>query len=104
MVAHSVGFPIVLAPPNDLLGMSIAEGIEDGLTVHQSTGLGGWAAGSASRMPALADVIPSYIESVTVSEDDDADGRRFAGELANRIRARRIEVRQVIANRWRPAA
>jgi hypothetical protein len=104
MVAHSVGFPIVLAPPNDLLGMSIAEGVEDGLTVHQSTGLGSWAAGSASRMPALAAVIPSYIECVTVAADDDADGRRFAGEFADRIRARRIQVRQVVANRWRPAA
>ncbi len=104
MVAHSVGFPIVLAPPNDLLGMSIAEGVEDGLTVHQSTGLGGWAAGSASRMPALAAVIPSYIECVTVVADDDADGHRFAGELGDRIRARRIEVRRVVANRWRPAA
>jgi Toprim domain len=104
MVGHSVGFPIVLAPPNDLLSMTIAEGIEDSLTVHQSTGLGAWAAGAASRMPALADVIPSYIECVTVLTDDDADGRRFAGELADRIRARRIQVRQVVANRWRPAA
>jgi hypothetical protein len=68
MVGHSIGSPIILAPPNDLLGMAISEGIEDALTVHQSTGLGAWAAGSASRMPALADVIPSYIEM--------RDGRR----------------------------
>jgi hypothetical protein len=104
MIGHSVGFPIVLAPPNDLLGMAITEGIEDALTVHQSTGLGAWAAGSASRMPALADALPSWIECMTVLTDDDADGRRFAGELADHIRARGIEVRQVIANRWRPAA
>ena len=38
------GLPIVLAPPNDLLGMAVTEGIEDGLTVHQATGLGVWAA------------------------------------------------------------
>jgi hypothetical protein len=55
-------------------------------------------------MPALADVIPSYIECVTVVADDDADGCRFAGELADRIRARRIQVRQVVANRWRVAS
>jgi len=104
MIGHSVGFPIVLAPPNDLLGMAITEGIEDALTVHQSTGLGAWTAGAASRLPALADAIPSYVECVTVLVDDDADGRRFAGELADRIRARRIQVRQVVANQWRPAA
>lgn len=104
MIGHSAGFPIILAPPNNLLGMAISEGIEDALTAHESTGLGAWAAGSACRMPALADVIPSYIECVTVLTDDDADGRRFAGELVDRIRARGIEVRQVIANRWRPAA
>ncbi len=104
MVGHSIGSPITLALPNDLLGMTISEGIEDALTVHQSTGLGAWVAGSASRMPALAEVIPGYVECVTVLVDDDADGRRFAGELADRIRARRIEVRQVVANRWRPAA
>jgi hypothetical protein len=104
MIGHSVGFPIVMAPPNDLLGMAIAEGIEDALTVHQSTGLGAWAAGAASRMPALADAIPSYVECVTVLVDDDVNGRRFAGELADRIRARRIQVRQVVANQWRPAA
>jgi hypothetical protein len=104
MIGHSTGFPIILAPPNDLLGMAITEGIEDSLTVHQSTGLGAWAAGSASRMPALADALPSWIECVTALVDDDVDGRRFAGELADRIRARGVEIRQVIANRWRVAS
>jgi hypothetical protein len=42
--------PIVLAPPNDLLGSSITEGIEDALTMHEATGLGTWAAGSAARL------------------------------------------------------
>jgi hypothetical protein len=49
--------PIVIAPPNDLLGLAITEGIEDALTVHQTTSLGAWVAGSASRIPKLADVI-----------------------------------------------
>jgi hypothetical protein len=104
MVGHSIGFPIVMAPPNDLLGMAITEGVEESLTVYQSSGLGAWAAGAASRMPALADAIPSFIECVTVLADDDADGRRHAGDLTDRIRARGIEVRQVLANRWMPAA
>jgi Toprim domain len=93
MVGHSSGFPIALAPPNDLLGIVIAEGIEDALTVHEATGLGAWAAGSASRMPALAEAVPSYIEAVTVVEDDDADGRRNAATLAGRIEARGVEIR-----------
>jgi hypothetical protein len=38
MIGHSAGSPIVLAPPNDLLGLAIAEGIEDGLSVHEIPG------------------------------------------------------------------
>jgi hypothetical protein len=47
--------PITLAPPNDLLALAITEGIEDGLTAHQVTGLGAWAAGSAGRMKRCLD-------------------------------------------------
>jgi hypothetical protein len=104
MIGYSVGSPIVLAPPNDSLAMSIAEGTEDALTVHEVTGLGVWAAGSASRMPALAGVVPGYVECVSVVEDDDPDGRRHSAVLADRLCARGIEIRRVIANRWRPAA
>src|ERR1700733_11392032 len=71
MIAHSTGWPIVLAPVNDGLGLIIAEGIENALSVHEATGSGAWAAGCASRMPALADVIPGYVECVTVAGDDD---------------------------------
>jgi hypothetical protein len=56
MIGRSIGSPIVIAPPNDLLGLAITEGIEDALSVHLATGLGAWAAGAASRLPALADV------------------------------------------------
>jgi hypothetical protein len=101
MIGHSAGFPIILAPPNDLLGMAISEGIEDALTAHESTGLGAWAAGSASRMPGLADVIPSYVGCVNVVVDDDPDGCRHAAALIGRIERRGIEVRKVTANRWR---
>ena len=80
-IAPRSGLPIVLAPPNDLLGLVITEGIEDALNVHEATGLGAWAAGSASFMPALADAVPSYIEVVHVLLDDDAAGRTNSGEM-----------------------
>jgi len=48
MIGHSAGVPIILAPPNDLLGMAISEGIEDALSAHEATGLGAWAAGTAN--------------------------------------------------------
>jgi len=95
MVAHSTGFPIVLAPANDLLGLVITEGIEDGLSALAATGLGAWVAGSASRMPALAGAIPDRIECVTIIVDDDDSGRRYATELAARVEARGIDVRLV---------
>jgi Toprim domain len=88
MVGFSYGSPIVLAPPNDLLGLLIAEGIEDALSGHQATGLGAWAAGSASRLPAIAELVPSWIEAVTILADDDRDGRRHAVTLASRLRQR----------------
>jgi hypothetical protein len=104
MIGLSFGSPIVLAPPNDLLGMAISEGIEDALSAHENTGLGAWAAGSAARMPALAEALPAYINCVTVLADDDTDGRRFAAELAERIRVREIEARAIIAGAMLGAA
>jgi hypothetical protein len=101
MIGSSTGSPLVLAPPGDMAGLAITEGIEDALTMHEATGLGAWAAGSASRLPTLADVVPSYIDSVTICVDDDPDGRRHSAMLADRIRARGIELRLVIPNRWR---
>jgi hypothetical protein len=81
MIGKSTGFPIVVAPINDLLGLAIAEGIEDALSVHEATGLGAWAAGSASRLPALAERIPGYIEIVSIVADEDDVGLKYAGEL-----------------------
>jgi hypothetical protein len=102
MIGHSAGWPIVLAPPNDLFGLAVAKGIENGLSVHEATGFGTWAAGCASRMPALAERIPAHIECVTVVGDDDDDGRRNAGELLRRTDARGFETRLFIPRRWRP--
>ncbi len=88
MVGLSHGSPIVLAPPNDLLGLLIAEGIEDALSGHEATGLAAWAAGSASRLPALAESVPHWIEAVTILAHGDRDGRRHAGTLASNLRKR----------------
>lgn len=85
MIGYSIGSPIVLAPPNDLLGLAIVEGIEDGLSAHEATGLGAWAAGGAARMPALAAALPAWTDCATVIADDDKDGRHYATELAEGI-------------------
>jgi hypothetical protein len=92
-IGSPVGRPIVLAPPNDLLGLAICEGIEDALTAYQATGLGAWAAGAAGFMPKLAKVLPSYIEAVTIFAHSDAAGERNARQLATALRQRGIEVR-----------
>jgi hypothetical protein len=92
MLGPSAGLPIVIAPANDLLGMAVTEGIEDALVVHQSTGLGVWAAGASTRMPALAAVMPSYVECVTVYAHDDT-GAGYARELAAALDKRGFEVR-----------
>jgi hypothetical protein len=95
MVGLSAGSPIVLAPPNDGLGLAITEGIEDALSAHVATGLGAWAAGAASFLPALAPAIPAYVDCITILADDDADGRRHAAELARRLREQRCNVRLI---------
>lgn len=84
------GIPIMLAAPNDRLGLAITEGIEDGLSIREATGLGVWVAGSATRMPALADAVPGYIESVTVIGDNDPAGGQAANSLARRLAERGI--------------
>ena len=99
MVGKSTGWPIVLAPPNDFLGLAITEGIEDGLSVYEATRLGIWVAGSAFRLPALAGAVPSHIEAATIVADDDEDGRWNAEELARRISGRRIDIRICFAGR-----
>ncbi|GAB9242091.1 DUF7146 domain-containing protein [Bradyrhizobium diazoefficiens] len=93
IVASPGDLPIVLAPPNDLLGLAVAEGIEDALTAHQATRLGAWAAGSAGRLTRHASVIPYYIEAVTIHAHADDAGRDGALGLAEGLDRRGIEVR-----------
>jgi len=85
------GLPIVVAPPNDLFGLAITEGIEDALTAHQMTGLGAWAAGAAGFMLKLAAVVPDYIEAVTIYAHPDKAGQDGAQELVTALRQRRTE-------------
>jgi phage/plasmid primase-like uncharacterized protein len=92
MLGVCKGTPIAISSPNDLLGMAVTEGIEDALSVYQGTGLGVWAAGSAVFMPALAPLIPNYIEAVTICAHDDDTGRSNAIDFARAIKARGIEV------------
>jgi hypothetical protein len=93
MIGSSTGSPIVLAVPNDLLGLAVTEGIEDGLSALAATGLGVWAAGCNSRLPALADAIPTYVEALTIYAHPDNDSRRYAYKLADAASTERgIEV------------
>ncbi|MEY9428162.1 hypothetical protein ABH975_003477 [Bradyrhizobium ottawaense] len=93
MVGSPRGVPIVLAPMNDLLGLSITEGIEEGLSIFEATGMGVWAAGSASLMAALGDSVPDYADCVTVLTDV-ADtkkaGLRGSSTLVERLLARGV--------------
>jgi len=74
----------------DLFGLAITEGIGDGLTAFQATGLGVWVAGSAGFMPVLADAMPTYIEAVTIFAYDDEAGQAGAIALAEKLHARRM--------------
>jgi hypothetical protein len=91
MVGSPLGKPIVLAAPHDgYAALGITEGVEDALSAYQAIGQAAWASGAAGFMPALADCVPSYFESVTIFAHDDPAGRRFAKTLAQRLTARGI--------------
>src|SRR5262249_44962190 len=90
MIGRSSGWPLVLAPVNDVGGLGITEGIEDGLSVLV-TGLGIWVAGSASRLPALAERVPSYVNHITIFAHND-DGMTHARELKRPLHARGLAV------------
>ena len=87
-IGPSLGWPIVLAPPNDGLSLVIAEGIEDSasaISLPEFYGCGAWASTGARKLAALAPVIPSYIETLMILVDDDADGRAGAQALADSL-------------------
>lgn len=90
MLEPSNGWPIVLAPMNDLLGLVVCEGVETGLSLYEATACGLWAAASAGRLPNLADKIPRYVDCVTVAAELDPAGRKGAADLAQQLTARGI--------------
>jgi hypothetical protein len=92
MVGKSTGSPIVLAPMNDLLGLAIAEGIENALMAYQLNRFGVWAAGAAGRLPALAEVVPDYTDCIVIAVDDDETGLVNSRELARRLLERGLRV------------
>jgi Toprim domain len=92
IIGRCLGSPIMLAPTNDLLGLAVCEGIEDALSLHAATGLGAWAAGSASRLAALSNSVPDWIDTVTVCADSDPAGRKGAGALGAALRHRGLHV------------
>jgi hypothetical protein len=87
-----LGFPVALTPIGDGLGLLIAEGIENALSLGLSLGLGAWAACSHTRMPALADTVPGYVEFVTVVADPEPAARASACALADRLERRGFAV------------
>jgi len=93
-VGPSKGWPIVIAPPTNPLGLAITEGVEDALSIHQAIDVGIWAAGAANRMPPLAPMIPADVGRVTIyaHNDEDGQGQRSALALADALFRRRIEV------------
>jgi hypothetical protein len=88
----------VRAPPNDLLGMAAAEGIEDGLALHEALGVGAWGAGAACFLPKFAPRVPDWIDFVNLEMHPDG-GRRFTEQLADALRDRgiRVFIREAIA-------
>ena len=97
MIGPSSGWPIMIAPINDVGGLAIAEGVEDALSIHRATGLGAWAAGAANRLPKLAGVMPLDAECVTIVVDDDAAGRRGSEGLARSLVARGLDVLMLVS-------
>jgi putative DNA primase/helicase len=90
-IGRPLGHPIVLAPIGDGLSLVIAEGIEDALSAHLATGLGAWAAGSAKLLPALGEIVPGWIDHVSILGHRDPAGIKGADQLAARLEARGIK-------------
>ena len=83
-----LGFPVAVTPINDGLGLLIAEGIENALSLGLSLRLGAWAACSHTRMPALVSAVPSHIEAVTIVADPEPAARASATALAEKLKRR----------------
>ena len=81
------------APPTE----NAPEGIEDNLSIFQSTGLGAWTAGLAVYMPALASTIPAWIDTVTIVAHRDRAGEEYSAKLNDALKAKSLETIDVPA-------
>lgn len=82
------GSPIRLRPVNDGLTLAICEGVEDALSLSAPLGVGGWAVGGASFLEAAARVVPAYVETVILGEDNNDAGRTGCDKAEAAIMAR----------------
>ena len=64
--------------------MAIAEGIEDGITILQETGMSVWAATSASGLRSMALPALPMASEVVICADPDTAGRRAADAATDR--------------------
>ncbi|MDE5452535.1 hypothetical protein GWE18_06550 [Bradyrhizobium sp. CSA112] len=95
-IGRCLGTPMICAPFAECSNaLAICEGVEDALSVHAAMGIGAWAAGGATRMPALAESVPAHVDCVSICVDDNKAGRENSARLAERLQGRDIEVRLI---------
>ena len=75
----------------------VTEGLEDGLSLHQETGIAVWVAAGASMLPSL--LLPSIVKEVVIAADRDPAGDMAANRAAEMFSKEGRRVRII-----RPAA
>ncbi|MEM1318500.1 MAG: hypothetical protein AAGF29_09565 [Pseudomonadota bacterium] len=82
------GLPLMFAPRTKTpSGLVVAEGVQDALS-----GLAASAGASASHMAKLGPMVPVWVETVIVKEDQNEAGRRATRLLAEALVKRDVEV------------
>ena len=82
--------PLTLSAMNDLLGLVIVEGIENGLSVFEATGCGVWVSCGHVFMPKLAKAVPEWVDTVVVIADPD-EGFASAETLVSLLKRRVLD-------------
>ena len=93
MLGTTGGLPLAMVPWTETgRSLVLAEGPEDALSGHEATRAAAWAGGSAAHMAKLAPMVPSWVETITIVEDDNDAGRKATRTLAKALTARGFEV------------
>jgi len=92
-IGRDHNYPLIVAHVPGCETLFISEGIEDALSAHQALTIDAWAAGTANRLPGIAEHVPAHIKTVIIQQDDNKAGRDNAPELAAALSARGICVR-----------